>query len=78
MLPVMYYSRQLDAEDPNVVFMLRCSYAAATVITLLMIAFLHTKVSSSTDADTGVKSVFANSGDAARRSRCASAAVLPA
>jgi len=54
MLPVMYYSRQLDSEDPNVVFMLRCSYAAATVITLLMIAFLHTKVSSSTDADTVV------------------------
>lgn len=39
MLPLMFAARKLDGEDPNIVFMLRCSYC--TVQSLIVLAVLY-------------------------------------
>ena len=50
MLPLMYAVRKLDGEDPNIVFMLRCSYGAVQALILLAVLYIYmvaTKLSKS-------------------------------
>lgn len=44
MLPVMFYARSLDGEDPNIVLMLRCSYGLATVLTAAVVMYIRLKM----------------------------------
>ncbi len=41
MLPLMFAARKLDGEDPNIVFMLRCSYAAIQTCIVLATLYLY-------------------------------------
>mmetsp|Transcript_6114 Transcript_6114/g.12684 ORF Transcript_6114/g.12684 Transcript_6114/m.12684 type:complete len:356 (+) Transcript_6114:36-1103(+) len=52
MLPVMLYARKLDADDPNIVFMLRCSYAVVQAGILTILFLTHNKLHSKYDGDT--------------------------
>lgn len=39
MLPLLYFARKLDAEDPNIVFMLRCSYFSVQFFIALAVIY---------------------------------------
>lgn len=41
MLPLMFAARKLDGEDPNIVFMLRCSYGIIQGLILLAVFYLY-------------------------------------
>ena len=38
-------ARKLDGEDPQVVFMLRCAYAAVQTVAVLTVLFIYAKAS---------------------------------
>jgi hypothetical protein len=54
MLPVMLYARSLDAEDPNIVLLLRCAYGVATLVTLVVIFLVQGKVGKAAVAQAAV------------------------
>jgi len=41
MLPVMFFARKLDGEDPNVVYWLRVAYAAIQVVHVLLVIYMY-------------------------------------
>lgn len=41
MLPVMYFSRQLDGDDPDIVFKLRAAYAAVQLVCVCIVAYTY-------------------------------------
>eukprot|EP00567_Pseudictyota_dubia_P016130 CAMPEP_0197436172 /NCGR_PEP_ID=MMETSP1175-20131217/3644_1 /TAXON_ID=1003142 /ORGANISM="Triceratium dubium, Strain CCMP147" /LENGTH=350 /DNA_ID=CAMNT_0042965397 /DNA_START=247 /DNA_END=1299 /DNA_ORIENTATION=+ len=41
MIPVMLAARKLDGEDPNVVFLLRCSYCTVQFLIFLFVAYIY-------------------------------------
>lgn len=41
MLPLMFAARKLDGEDPNIVFMLRCSYGAIQAMIVLAVLYIY-------------------------------------
>jgi len=43
MIPVMLAARKLDGSDPNVVFMLRFSYAAIHGVIILLCLYMYQK-----------------------------------
>lgn len=43
MLPVMLAARKLDGEDPQVVYLLRCAYAAVQTIAIGVVIFVYVK-----------------------------------
>jgi len=45
MLPVMFAARNLDGEDPNVIFMLRCVYGAMQTMAVMVVLFIYIKAS---------------------------------
>lgn len=54
MLPLMFAARKLDGEDPNIVFMLRCSYGIVQSFILLAVLYIFmvaTKLSKSAVKD---------------------------
>ncbi len=46
MLPVMLYARKLDAEDPQIVLLLRCTYAFSLLLSVCASLYIRYKVSS--------------------------------
>lgn len=44
MLPLMYLSRKIDGEDPDIIFILRCTYGTVQALILLSIAYVFLKV----------------------------------
>mmetsp|Transcript_9930 Transcript_9930/g.18119 ORF Transcript_9930/g.18119 Transcript_9930/m.18119 type:complete len:359 (+) Transcript_9930:167-1243(+) len=43
MLPVMLAARNLDGDDPNVIFMLRCVYGVMQTLSMLLVIFIYFK-----------------------------------
>lgn len=43
MLPLMYGARKLDSEDPEIIFMLRCSYLTIQVLTIIATVYMYYK-----------------------------------
>lgn len=41
MLPLIFAARKLDGEDPNIVFMLRCSYGVVQGLILLALLYMY-------------------------------------
>ncbi len=41
MLPIMFAARKLDGEDPNIIFMLRCSYGIVQCLILLALLYMY-------------------------------------
>eukprot|EP00555_Chaetoceros_dichaeta_P007190 CAMPEP_0198264752 /NCGR_PEP_ID=MMETSP1447-20131203/17251_1 /TAXON_ID=420782 /ORGANISM="Chaetoceros dichaeta, Strain CCMP1751" /LENGTH=328 /DNA_ID=CAMNT_0043953817 /DNA_START=132 /DNA_END=1118 /DNA_ORIENTATION=- len=44
MIPLMLMSRKLDGEDPDIIFILRCTYGAVQTLLMLSIAYVFHKV----------------------------------
>lgn len=46
LLPVMFAARKIDGEDPNVVFLLRCTYFTVQAVVVLVVAYIYIKATS--------------------------------
>jgi hypothetical protein len=52
MLPVMLAARKLDGEDPSIVFLLRCLYAAVQTASLLLVLYVYRRASAAASDNT--------------------------
>lgn len=58
MLPLMYFARKLDHNDPDLVYKLRCAYFTIQALVMSLIAFLYTQAIAFQKSKDGQKKVF--------------------
>jgi len=58
MLPLMYFSRKLDNNDPDLVFKLRCGFYTVQALVFSLIAYLYSRAVAFKKSNEGKKKVF--------------------
>ena len=58
MLPLMFATRKLDGEDPQIIFLLRCAYGTVQSIILLITIYVYKKATELAKQNTGKRIIY--------------------
>jgi len=58
MLPLMFATRKLNGEDPQIIFLLRCAYGTVQTIILLVTIFVYMKAKKLATKNTGKRVIY--------------------